>query len=285
MNGKINGRGFEKMFRAVGPFVAMAAMSGVMAAQRKNGKFQFDWEGPDCAAGKGFGAKGGVPLDELDMGGETPTGLVLAGADRVSVIEGEDFAIAIQSDDEAKQALRFSLKDGALHVASDNTAYGDDGIATITVTMPAPRKVTIAGAGRIKLAALADGAEIVIAGAGRIEADQIALDRLDVSIAGAGQFKARGTVTHLDLNVAGSGRAKMAGVMVDKARITIAGAGNTVFASDGEVRARLMGSGNVTVRGAARCKVQGMGSGSLVCERRESPGEKPGDEAGEDNTD
>jgi len=281
MNGKINGRGFEKMFRAVGPFVAMAAMSGVMAAGRKNGKFQFDWDGPDCGAGKGFGTRGNGPLDELDMGGETPTGLVLAGADRLSVVEGEDFAIAVQGDDEAREALRFCLKDGALHLSSDNTAYGDEGIATITVTMPAPRKVTIAGAGRIRLAALADGAEIVIAGAGRIEADEIAVDRLDVSIAGAGQFKAGGTVARLDINVAGAGRAKMAEVMVEKARVTIAGSGSAVFASDGEVRARLMGSGTVTVRGAARCKVQGMGSGTLVCERRDgSDDETGGNDAG-----
>ena len=281
MNGKINGRGFEKMFRAVGPFVAMAAMSGVMAAGRKNGKFQFDWDGPDCGAGKGFGTKVGVPLDELDMGGETPTGLVLAGADSVVVTLGADFAIAVQGDDEAKQALRFALKDGALHVASNNSNHGGEGIATITVTMPPPDKVTIAGSGEITLARLADEAEVVIAGSGRIVAQDLALGKLDVSIAGSGRFKASGTVGQLDLNVAGSGRAKMAEVMVDKARVTIAGSGSAVFASDGEVRARLMGSGTVTVRGAARCKVQGMGSGSLVCERRDgSDDEADGNDAG-----
>ncbi|MCL6249939.1 DUF2807 domain-containing protein [Altererythrobacter sp. KTW20L] len=281
MNGKINGRGFEKMFRAVGPFVAMAAMSGVMAAQRKNGKFQFDWDGPDCGAGKGFGAKGSVPLDDLDMGGETPTGLVLAGADRVTITEGEDFAIAIQGDDEAKEDLRFCLKDGALHVASNNSSHGGEGVATITVTMPAPHKVTLAGSGEITVECLPDDAEVVIAGSGRVVARDIAVDRLDVSIAGSGRFKASGKVARLDLNVAGSGSAKMGAVMVDKARVTIAGSGNAVFASDGEVKARLMGSGTVTVRGGARCKVQGMGTGSLVCERRDSGIDDTGGDSGD----
>ena len=271
MTSKIHGRGFEKMFRAVGPFVAMAAMSGVMAAQRRNGKFHFDWEGPDSAAGKGFGTRGGVPLDALDMGGETPTGLVLAGADRVTVTEGADFAIAIQGDEEAKEDLRFCLKDGALHVASNNSSNGGESVATITVTMPAPHKVTIAGSGEIRVDRLADGAEVVIAGSGRIVARDIAVDRLDVSIAGSGRFKASGTVNRLDLNVAGSGSAKMAGVMVEKAQVTIAGSGKALFASDGNVMERLMGSGTVTVRGGARCRVQGMGSGSLVCERRDGP--------------
>lgn len=260
--------GFDKMFRAVGPFVAMAAMGGMMAAARKSGKFDFDWEGPEsCATGGGFRAGSGVPLEDLDMGGETPSEVVLAGADRLVVTKGDDFAITVQGDDESKESLRFRLKDGALHVSSRNSSHGGEGIATITVTMPAPRRATIAGAGRIELAALARDAEVVIAGAGRITVSDIAVDRLDVSIAGAGRFKASGTVARLDLNVAGAGSAKMADVQVDKAHVTIAGAGNALFACDGEVKARLMGSGTVTVRGSARCKVHGMGSGSLVCER------------------
>lgn len=276
----MSGRGFEKMFRTVGPFVAMAAMGGVMAAARKNPKFNFDWTGPDGAPGtgfgKGFGARGGVPLDALDMGGQTPAQLVLAGADTVVLVEGEDFTIAVQGDDEAKQALRFRLHDGALHVASDNSSNGGEGsgegIATITVTMPRPSRLTIAGSGQITTAALADEAEVVIAGSGRIVARDIAVDQLDVSIAGSGKFKASGTVRQLDLSVAGSGSAKLGAVLVDKASVTIAGSGHAVFASDGAVKAHLMGSGTVTVRGAARCKVQSVGSGCLVCEPRPASG-------------
>jgi hypothetical protein len=273
---------FDKMFRAMGPFVAMAAMGGMMAAARKSGKFRFDWDSPEsCATGGagGFGAGGfragsGVPLEDLDMDGETPTGVVLAGADTLVVTQGDDFTITVQGDDEARESLRFRLKDRALHVASRSGA----GIATITVTMPAPRKVTIAGAGRIELAGLAEDAEVVIAGSGRIVVQDLAVERLDVSIAGSGRFKASGSVARLDLNVAGSGSARLGGVMVDKARVTIAGSGDAVFSSHGEVKARLMGSGNVTVRGSARCKVQSMGSGSLVCERGDG-NDSQGDEA------
>jgi hypothetical protein len=271
-DGRLGAGGFDKMFRAVGPFVAMAAMGGMMAAARKTGKFQFDWDAPDACTGGVFGARNGVPLESLDMGGETPTGVVLTGADTLIVTEGDDFAVSVQGDVEAREALRFRLKDGALHVSSRNSSFADEGLATITVTMPAPEKVTIAGAGSIQVARLADRAEIVIAGAGQISILDMAIDRLDVSIAGAGKFKASGTVARLDLNVAGSGNAKMADVMVEKARVTIAGAGGAVFSSDGEVKARLMGSGSVTVRGSARCKVQSMGSGSLICERGEDKG-------------
>ncbi len=271
----MSGKGFEKMFRTVGPVVAMAAMSGVMAAARRNGKVRFGWDGVNFGhgPGKGMAMVGGVPLDELDMSGEAPVELVLAGADSLVVGEGEDFTISIQGGEAARERLRFRLKDGALQVSSDNTGNDTAGsdkesIATINVTLPALNKVTIAGSGEITVERLAGEAEVVIAGSGRILARDIAADRLDLSIAGSGKFKASGTVRRLDLSVAGSGSAKMAQVEVEKARVTIAGSGNAVFACDGEVKARIMGSGDVTVRGGARCKVQSMGSGTLVCERR-----------------
>lgn len=265
MTGKHGAGGFDKMFRAIGPFMAMAAMGGVAAAARKGGKFQFDW---DDKCGPGSLAAGGVPLDEFAMEGEVPTGLVLAGADSLIVQQGDVFAIAVQGDDDARKNLRFRLKEDVLHISSNNS-HESDGIATIAVTMPAPAKVTVAGSGRIRLEKLADFAEVAIAGAGRIAVEDIALVELDVSIAGAGRFKATGKVDRLTLNVAGSGRAKMGGLMVEEAGVTIAGSGSAVFASDGDVSARLMGSGTVTVRGSARCQVKGIGSGTLVCEPRD----------------
>jgi hypothetical protein len=278
MTGRHGAGGFDKMFRAIGPFVAMAAMGGAMAAARKSGKFEFDWDDQNCGpkgfGPGGFGTGGGVPFEEFDMDGDEPTGLVLAGPDTMVVREGDEFAIAIQGDDDAKDSLRFRLKDDVLQVSSRNTGNGGEGIATITVTMPAPGKVTIAGAGRIRLEKLADFAEVVIAGAGQIAVEGIAMTELDVSIAGAGKFKASGSVSQLNLNVAGSGRAKMGAVKVDEANVTIAGSGRAVFSSDGEVNARLMGSGTVTVRGSARCAVKGMGSGRLVCEREPADGEE-----------
>ncbi|MXO70536.1 head GIN domain-containing protein [Alteraurantiacibacter buctensis] len=277
MTGRHGAGGFDRMFRAIGPFVAMAAMGGAMAAARKSGKFEFDWDdekgGAKGFGPAGFGTAGGVPFAEFDMDGDVPTGLVLAGADTLVVREGEEFAVAVQGDDEAKDTLRFRLKDDVLQIASRNTGNGGEGVATITVTMPAPAKVTIAGAGRIELEKLAEFAEVIIAGAGRIEVQEVALTELDVSIAGSGRFKASGRVAQLNLNVAGSGRAKLGAVMVEEACVTIAGSGRAVFASDGEVSARLMGSGTVTVRGSARCEVKGMGTGRLVCERREDSGD------------
>ena len=56
-----------------------------------------------------IGGDDGVPLAELDMSGEPPTELVLAGPDRVVVTEGDDLDIEVSGDADAVAALRFSL--------------------------------------------------------------------------------------------------------------------------------------------------------------------------------
>ena len=267
------GMNFDKFLRSVGPLVAAAAVGGIMAAARKNGNFDFKWDGSDCGFangfGAGFGGKAGVPLAELDMSGDSPSELVLAGADHLVVSEGEDFTISVQGDEDAKESLRFRLEDGALHVASSNSSNGGEGIATVNVTMPAPSKVTIAGAGQIAVSALADDAEVRVAGAGQISVLDLKCSALNVTIAGAGRFTTGGEAKALSLSVAGSGRAEMSGLLVEEADIDLAGAGSAIFGCDGDVNADIMGSGNVTVRGSARCRVQSMGAGYLVCEPRD----------------
>ncbi len=269
MRHRHGGMNFDKFLRDIGPVVAAAAVGGVMAAACKNKKFDFDWDGPDCGFGKGFGSKAGVPLEELDMGDEVPSELVLAGADSVVITEGEDFAIAIQGDDDAKEALRFRLEGGALHVASENSSCDGEGIATINVTMPAPSKVTIAGSGEIAVSDLASDAEIKIAGSGQISVLDVDCEALHVKIAGSGCFTAGGKTKELHLSIAGSGHADMSGLIAEEAKVHLAGSGSSTFACDGEVDAKIMGSGSVTVRGSARCRVHSFGSGELVCEPRE----------------
>ncbi len=49
----------------------------------------------------------GVPLAELDMSGDPPTGVVLAGPDRIVLTEGEALDIDVTGDAEAIDLVRF----------------------------------------------------------------------------------------------------------------------------------------------------------------------------------
>jgi hypothetical protein len=244
---------FDKFFGTLGPVIAMAVANGVSGCDGPN----FD-----------FGGKEGEPLDELDLSGAAPDTVSVIGPDIVRITEGAEFSIAVEGEDLAKERMRFLLDDGTISVMRDRETWcdKDDKLATVSITMPPPEKLVMAGSGEIHSDTLADSVEIVIAGSGRISTPEVDVASLDVNLAGSGHYRASGRADRLDLNVAGSGNAKMENLKVDRAKVKIAGSGNATFSSDGKVDVRIMGSGNVTVRGNPKCTLKSFGSGTLNCE-------------------
>lgn len=241
----------DRFLGTMGPLFALTALTGLSG----------------CDAVAGLAAGGGVPLAKLDLDAGPPEGVALAGPDTVSITAGEQFTV--KAEGQAADKLRFKLENGTLTVSRDRDDWFDDGDATATVriTMPAPRRLSMAGSGRLTSESLANAAELSIAGSGTLETSNVEAGSLKVSIAGSGAYIAGGRADTLELSVAGSGNGNMKALKVSRAEVSIAGSGDAVFASDGEVEANIIGSGTVTVIGSARCKVNAMGSGSLVCER------------------
>ena len=218
----------------------------------------------------------GKPLAELDMSGEAPTEVALMGPDTVQLAEGAKLAISVDGDPAVAGDMRFTLKDGTLGILRKHGRSSREGTVTVNVTMPAPRKLMMAGSGRILSPGLAgDEARVTVAGSGTVETAQVQTRNLKVDIAGSGSYRAAGRADSLRLAIAGSGDARMDALRVDEARVDIAGSGDSTFASDGNVRANIMGSGEVRVIGRATCKVSSMGSGRLVCEPAASAEAKP----------
>ena len=207
----------------------------------------------------------GVPLSELDLSGEAPTGLELAGPDTVVVTEGSEFAVTVDGDPDAVEAVRFDREGETLEIGRDTDVFDGSGKATIRVTMPAPRELGIAGSGAIEADTMASDAEIGIAGSGDIKVTQITADRLEVNIAGAGDVSTAGTAKELEISIAGSGSAELAELKADTVEISIAGSGDIDLASDGTVKASIAGSGDINVVGNATCSLDAAGSGSLNC--------------------
>lgn len=227
---------------------------------------------------KGCGDRGGfktnvtagLPLSELDLTAAAPHTIKLAGPDLVIVKSGDSFSISVEGDQAAKDAVRFLLEDDTLSILRNGKDWTATSPATINLVLPTLEKLVLAGSGTIRASKLAKKASITIAGSGLIETTDIAVKRLNVSIAGSGTYRARGSARKLRVTLAGSGDADMAELKASDAKVSIIGSGDSIFASDGDVDARIMGSGNVTVRGGARCKVKSVGSGTLICERGET---------------
>ena len=253
----------HKLIKGIAPIAALALGAAVSG----------------CDMNINIDGEEGVPLSELDMSGDAPNKLVLAGPDEVVVTEGGTLDIAVEGDSEAAELVRFTLKDGTLGVMRARGEWGSVGKAMVRVTMPAPESIVVAGSGKVTAEAMEGDADITIAGSGSLEVAEVRGERAEVTIAGSGMTSAAGTADRLDLTVAGSGKADMAGLKVERADVNIAGSGDASFASDGKVEANIMGSGTVRVLGRATCEVNSMGSGKLVCEP--AADEPPAEEAEE----
>ena len=253
---------FKSFLRGMAPLAAIA-----MAAAASGGcnKMHVSIDGEE-----------GKKLADLDLSGEMPSKVVLAGSDTVQITQGDKLAITVDGDPDAAGQMRFTLTDGTLAILRMNGKSSNDRTVTVNVTMPAPRKLTIAGSGKIVSSALArESARVTIAGSGSVETDGVATDELKVDIAGSGSYRATGTAKSLKLTLAGSGDARLDALKVEDAKVDIAGSGSAAFASDGTVKAKIMGSGEVRVIGRATCKVTALGSGRLVCEPADSAGAAP----------
>lgn len=210
----------------------------------------------------------GVTLAELDLSDKAPEEITLLGPDTVRVVQGDKLAITVDGKQDAKDRLRFVLKDGKLAIGRDGWKLGgSDDLATIQVTVPAARRLVMAGSGTIHADTLrGENTSVSIAGSGDIEVPAIDAQDLKVEVVGSGDLTAGGKAKSLKVSIAGSGSAKMESLSADEAKIEIAGSGDARFASDGQVKADIMGSGEVRVKGRAQCKVNAMGSGTLICE-------------------
>lgn len=241
----------EKVFGKIVPAVALMAAIGLSGCDNVN--IEIDGEE-------------GVPLAELDMTGDPPSGMVLASPDNVVITSGDEFTIDIEGGAEESERMRFALDDGTLAIHREDGDWSDDGKATINVTMPAPESLVMAGSGTITTDAMGNSPEIVIAGSGTATANNLEAERMELTVAGSGTMNASGSTDRLELTIAGSGSANMEELQVGDAEVTIAGSGDAAFASDGNVEANVVGSGTVRVRGSASCEINSLGSGELICE-------------------
>jgi len=221
----------------------------------------------------------GVPLSELDMSGDAPTELLVAGPDRVVVTEGDELDITVEGDDE--DLVRFVLDDKMLGVTRKDGDWDFDGQITVRVTMPAPTEIEALGSGSVEAATVADDAEVNIRGSGSVAVEQVDVESLETNIWGSGSIRIAGTADRLEASTWGSGGANLAGLTADDAEISIYGSGGVNLASDGKVDASIMGSGSVHVTGSAQCSVSAMGSGSITCKPASDSGDAEDGESDE----
>lgn len=207
----------------------------------------------------------GETLAELDKSGDAPTEISLVGPDDLVLKVGKALKIKVKGDEDAIEALRFKRSGDSLAVGRVNGGGSSRGKATITITMPAPTDISLAGSGDIRLASVADDADVSITGSGNVTIADVDASQLEVSSAGSGSVQAAGQASSLEISIVGSGAVDFAELQADDVDISIAGSGDINLMSNGKVDASIAGSGSVYVTGSAECTSSSMGSGKLTC--------------------
>src|SRR5688572_16505802 len=127
----------DELFRSLG------YLAGTIGSQMRDGAFD------------------GVPLAELDLTGPAPAKVSLCGPAQLVLSEGEVFRVDVEGDPGGEEVL-FSRHESRLGVS------GGDADTIVRIALPAPRKLTVAGSGRMTAARLASDGKVSIAGSGRL---------------------------------------------------------------------------------------------------------------------
>lgn len=178
---------FEHLARAFGQ-----ALGEALA---EHGKFRFeraddeDWQ----------------TLEEIRLTVAEPTALkvALGKNDVVRVTEGDKLSVEVEGGAEAEAALRFLVTEDTIKIARRRDAAADK--LEIAVTMPAPSKISVGGAGRVEAATVASEATLAIGGSGHIAIEAVAGTQLTAKIGGSGKIVVKGSVAELELKIGGSG--------------------------------------------------------------------------------
>lgn len=145
--------------------------------------------------------------------------------------------------------------------------WGTHGRAVFTVTVPALRAATLAGAGDLNVDNVkGDQFEGKLAGAGDLTIGSANVETLKISLAGSGDAKVgTGQAQAAEYTIVGAGDVDATGVTTQQLKVSIAGSGDIRAHATGNADVNIMGSGDVTVTGGAKCNISKAGSGDVHC--------------------
>ena len=201
--------------------------------------------------------------------------IVLSGVGHIVIIQGPRRDVILSGPRAALDALMIDVVDQKLYIGHKK-GFALAPAATITVTEPAIKSVSIDGAGdlradtlrepdfsvsirgvgtaRIGDAELGHG-KFAVGGSGAITIDQIEASDLTLAISGTGKAVAAGTAETLTVSLSGAGRVDTSALEATSAVLSLSGSGSIHARASGDATINTSGSGTVRVEGQPRCTV------------------------------
>lgn len=195
----------------------------------------------------------------------TFTKIVVEGSIDVIAHAGKEQKVEVRADSNLIQYIKTEVRDGALHIYSDNISYSTDINISVNIDVAALEGVTIEGSGDAVLNNVtATNFTIEIAGSGDVAFNGTATD-ISVQVAGSGNVVANGKAENVNIEIDGSGDVKMQSLPCSYCSISINGSGNVYTNVSKELKADVNGSGDIEYSGNPQKVTPNInGSGELI---------------------
>jgi len=243
-----------------------------------------------CAALLLAGQAAAQPASERRFQVSGFDGVDLAGCDHAIVIPGRAFGITVRGTQRSLSATQIERRGTTLRIRPlhdrCSSAHGPASAATITITMPVVRRLTVSGASSIeardvsgrKLVATASGAGSLELPALRVEEAQLSLsgggqatvsgarvDRLALHVSGGGSTAADGTTRALAIGADGAARVDTRKLVAPIVSISARGASVVQASASGPAAINARGASSVSVGGHPACTIDAQRPAKVTC--------------------
>jgi Putative auto-transporter adhesin, head GIN domain len=187
---------------------------------------------------------GNVVSEERDVSGFT--GISLVGIGEVTITQGEQETLTVETDDNLLPLLETTVQDGLLVLTTK------DGVE-VKPSSEIRFLVTVTSLDRLESS-----------GAGNIEGSGLTLDALSVDISGAGNVTLSGTANSVSATLSGVGVLQSCTLQAGTVSLDLSGAGNAVIAATDSLSVNISGVGNASYLGDPQVSEDVSGVGSIT---------------------
>jgi hypothetical protein len=187
----------------------------------------------------------------------------LEGAYDVTIVQGPQSEIRIETDSNLIENITSTIKNGKLTISSDGNLHPTKSIA-VTITSPNYRSVNVEGSSDVRAATpiTSDDLALSLEGSGSFNLE-VHAQHLKSQIDGSGDITLSGDARNHSAGIDGSGDIAAAKLTSDTATIDVAGSGDATLNVSKRLDASIAGSGSVRYRGDVRevhTSIEGSGS-------------------------
>jgi hypothetical protein len=197
--------------------------------------------GISISGGKTVTGSGTVKAETRTVSGFST--VVLNGVGKVVITQGEKEGVTVRAEDNLLPLLKTEVVDGSLKLGLASQT-------TLKPTKPIEFDIEVKSLKAIQ-----------VAGAGDIEASKLSGKELRISLAGAGNVKLVGDVNSLNIESEGAGNVEAAELKAKEATVSSRGAGHMLVNASEKLKVTLSGVGQVEYMGTPQIEkdISGLG--------------------------